>query len=522
MSTLPRRQFGLLVTVALAVVAAAVAGVVLFSSSRADEVDLTTAQLVPADAGIYVALNTDLDSSQWLTAFNLVERLGEEDPEGQLRDSVDDGVGLSWEDDVAPFLGGNAAFFLTSVDITMFDIRGGVIVKADDPEAALGVLEKQLGATFDERERRGTRYFADEWETTFVAILDGHLVATIDERSLFDVIAVYQGDAESLATVDGFQALRDELSRNFLAFLYLDSESMIADAFGDPVFETAMREAGVEIALEPMAAVIGADGDGFTFQGASISRAGVVSPLLEPRTPAFADVVPDDTAVFISANGVGAVLRDAIDAARDDIDAAAREGGYESLDDMLRSAGEEVGLESIDELFELFTGESALAVWFPTGDEDAAEGLVLTAVEDAARAAEIMDAIVLPGAQRSTVQAGGVEVTIVRGEEDDQEFAFALDGNTLLIGTPDGVTRVLEYSGPVLSTSGSYQGAVADLPTGLGSFAFFDLRTLLRLTEGGVIPELDRADEALRGAIINMVEERGVVRVSGVLTIEEQ
>lgn len=474
MSILPRRQYGFAITIALAVVGAAVAGVVLFSSSRANEVDLTTANLVPADAGVYVAINTDLDSSQWITAFNLLERLGEEDPEGELRSTVDEQDGLNWEDDVAPFLGGNAAFFMTSVDIATFDIRGGVVVRASDPDRALEVIKDQGAVVFKELDRRGTTYFANSLGSMFAAILGDHLVVTIDEATLFEIIDINNGDAPSLATTDGFQALRDELSRNFLGFVYLDSESMIANAFDDPVFETAMREAGVEIAFEPMAAVIGASGDGFTFQGASISQAGVVSPLLEPRVPTFASMVPDDTAVFVSANGVGAMVRDAVDAARDDIDAAVQEGGYESLDEMFREAGDAVGLESIDELFDLFAGESALAVWFPTDDTDAPEGLVLTAVDDPARARDIMDAITPPDAVRTTEMVGNVEVTIVSGDGTD-EFAHAIDGSTLMIGTVDGVIRVLEHSGAVLADNPTYTGAVGDLPTALGSFGFLDL-----------------------------------------------
>ena len=70
------RKPAVLISVALAVVAAVVGGAILFTSSKASGVDLTSAKLVPADASLYVGMNTDLSSSQWVAAFDLVKRLG--------------------------------------------------------------------------------------------------------------------------------------------------------------------------------------------------------------------------------------------------------------------------------------------------------------------------------------------------------------------------------------------------------------------------------------------------------------
>ena len=119
---MPKRFIGLAITAGLVAVAAVVGGVILFTSSRASEVNLTTASLVPEDAGIYVALNTDLSSSQWVNTFRLAERLGADDPEGDLKDGADT-AGLDWEDDVAPFLGGNAALYVQGFSLDDLNAR---------------------------------------------------------------------------------------------------------------------------------------------------------------------------------------------------------------------------------------------------------------------------------------------------------------------------------------------------------------------------------------------------------------
>ena len=86
MSTLPQRNTGVFITLGLAVVGAVVAAFILFSSGKATDVDLTTARLVPADASLYFALNTDLSSDQWVATFKLIERLGQKNPQQELED----------------------------------------------------------------------------------------------------------------------------------------------------------------------------------------------------------------------------------------------------------------------------------------------------------------------------------------------------------------------------------------------------------------------------------------------------
>ena len=59
------------------------------------------------------------------------------------------------------------------------------------------------------------------------------------------------------------------------------------------------------------------------------------------------------------------------------------------------------------------------------------------------------------------------------------------------------------------------------MPSKLGTYAYFNMGKLVRLAEGGVPADLDDAERALAGLIINIVDEREVVRLSGIITIEE-
>ena len=521
MSVLPRRQFGWLIATGLAVVAAAVTGALLLTSSRAGEVDLTTAELVPADAGVYIAINTDLASAQWINAFALIERLGQEDPEGQVRDSAED-EGLDWEEDVAPFLGGNAAFYLGSLDLEAGMAQGAFVLEADDAERAERVVIRESDLDFDTDSYRDVEYRAAADGSLYLLRADGHLVLTPDEESLLAVIDVHTGNAPSLASEGRFAQLRDELTANFLAFWYVDADLLAGDLLDDALREAVAGSELDGLAFEPMAAVIGATEDAFELQTASLAEAGPAAAALAPRTSRFAAMVPADTLFFASTYDVASVWEASVEAMRNELDELAAESGeYRDLEDALAAAGEPFGLASIEELVRLFEGESAIAYWSPSADEDDAEVIFLAevsderAVEEAIESANASD----EGSFTREIEINGITVTVIE-DGSDEPGAYAIDDGVLYLGTAGAVRIVLEGGHPPLAGLDTYTRATAQLGTSLGTYAYFDLGRLLRLADGAIPAELDEAERALDALIINYVVERGVTRAGGVITVK--
>jgi hypothetical protein len=514
-------KFGLAITVALAALAAVVGGAILITSGRASEVNLTTASLVPEDAGAYFALNTDLSSGQWVNTFRLAERLGADDPKNELKDGASSAE-LDWEDDVAPFLGGNAAVFVRGLSISDISAQGAVILRCKDSKRALKVIEEQ-GGKGEEGEYGGVEYFQTEAEDGFVARIDEHLVIAFDEDSLHAVIDVHNGKTRSLASTDGFKRLRDELTGNFLAFVYLDTENLVGDfILDDPVVKAALEESGAgDAAFKPAGWVIGAKKDGFEFQAASIADSGVVGPMIAPRKSNLVKYVPADAAIFFSTVDIAktwdAVLKDA----GPKIDEAVREqSDYDDLDDAMRAAGEQLGIRSLEDVIQLLNGETALAAWFPDGDQDHPEGVLLAEV-DQAKAKDLLTKMANSSPQGSRTQTvAGTEMTVFR-DEGGEEGAFAFKDGNLLLGTKAAVVKVLENTDPPLGSLKRYTQTIDEMPTSLGTYAFLNMSTILRLAEGGVPADLDEAERALSGLIINVVDERGVFRLSGILTVED-
>ena len=508
---------GMWLAAALGLSAAVVAGFVMFTSGKAGGVNLTSASLVPADAGVYVAFNTDLKSPQWVAAFDLIERLGEDDPEGQLRESAEEDGDLDWEEDVQPFLGGNAAVYVNSFDAMSFEVHGAVIAKVNDGDRVLEVIEEEGHFDLHEESFMETTFFSTDNGQVWVAIIDGHLVMTMSEASMLDVIEVAKGEKKSLAGDADFVALRDELETDFIGFVYVNMDQMLTEMAGGEALSEALDEAGADLALAPMAGVIGAKKDGFVFQAAGGGDPGIAAAMLEPRISRYATMVPADTAVFVSTYGLADAFDEMLDEAGDELDEAlGANSPWPSVGDLLDELGEEAGVGSLQEVIGLFDGETAVAIWFPDGSEESAEGALMTEVANVADARDVIDRLV---DEPETVfeEVNGVPFW-TNGEGD----AIALSGSDLFIGTEDAVRRLLAGAGEALEESVQYRRTVATLPTSTGTFGFVDMSSVLRLAAGGIPAELDEAEQALDAFIINWVTERGLARVNGALTVQPE
>ncbi|HNM78489.1 MAG TPA: DUF3352 domain-containing protein, partial [Tepidiformaceae bacterium] len=356
----------------------------------------------------------------------------------------------------------------------------------------------------------------------FAAVIGDHLVIAFDEDSMKAVIDVSKGDKKSLASVSDFQKLRDELTGNFLGFVYLNAGNMAGEfLLNDPVIKAAFDEAGTsDLIFKPAAFVIGAQKDGFEFQEASLGKAGPLAPMLAPRKSTLVKYVPADTGVFFSTVDIAETWEKVMAEARPQIDKAMREQGeYDSLDDAMREAGKELGIDSLEDVIKLLNGETVVAVWFPDGNDDG-EGAVIAEVDQAKAEALLKKIAAASKSKPETRKVGNAEMTTFRDADgDDSAYAF-LDGN-LVLGTSEGVERVLANKEPGLGSLAKYNETVSQMPSGLGTYAYIDLARVLRLAQGGIPADLSKAERALEGLIINGVDERGVVRLSGILTVDK-
>ena len=402
------------VTIALVLIAALAGTILLCRSSKASPIELTSAGLVPNDTVLYVAVNTDLDSSQWVSAFKLAEKFGAEDPEQQMQDGATSS-GFDWDDDVKPFLGGDAAIFVRGAFDAEGGIDAGVILRCSNTTKAIAVIREKAaeqGVTLEKRTYAGGFYEADDLNGAYVAVLDDHIVITANEQTVRDVVDTYRGEHTSLKDSEAFQSVRDQVVQDFLAFTFVDPSQVAA---GDEEFSARLAEAGL-FSLEGAAfgGALTADSDVFSLEQAFPSPEPEFAALLQPRSPKFASRVPENTSLFVSTHGLGPLVTKARAASDEQTDAGA-EAAAGLADVGWLFAGAPFELGEMEDLAELITGEMAVASW-PPSDTSAGGSVLLGEVDDpeAARAlATNLAAGDLDYDTRTTETIGGFEVTVV-------------------------------------------------------------------------------------------------------------
>ena len=592
---------------ATVLVGVAVALVFFFSSSSASGVNLTSAALVPADTALYVGINTDLESSQWVASFTLLERLGVDDPKGSAKGLIETGnlvapseeykvfgdpkkyagvdvnladmdygqsirtvtgdlapsntsqykgyevynqagdklgpntviaagakvrirrlapggstgylvAGLSWEDDIAPLLGGDAGVFLRSVegvglDAGLADLHGGVVFRARDAALALKRITIIGEGSFQEDTYEGVPYLKSD--SGFVIRLGEHIVLTSDVDSLKAIIEVSLGKRPALSASPDFQTLRDKLTTNFLLFVYGDFGKIVDGALTNPMLESLVGASALgEQTGSPFAVVFGAkDGAFEAEQAVIVGELGKWAPLVQAGPSRFASLVPVTTVLFASVRGSAALWQEA--ASR-----APESGQADSfLEDFLDSS-DRGALHAGAELLAIMTGESALAVWFPQDQVDRAQFVLLAEATDADATAAALATFgeSIGGAVREE-RVGTMKIT-VRSPLGQDDIAYAAGPGFFAIGSPEGVRAALETGNPSLAQHAVFARTTAKAASALGSFLFLNLSGASRAANSDPIGGLASGFiDPFEAFLLNAVAEENTVRVSGLLTL---
>ncbi len=450
--------------------------------------DIPTAHLVPDDVALYVALSTDLDSPSWGGALDETEDAGAEDPLAQLRELLATEGGIDWDEEVEPFLGGAAVLFVSSLDGADGEgPAGAVIFRANDARAAEAVILGRRSDGFDEREYRDVPYKVMA-EGGVLAVIGDHFVYAADEPTLHAIVDTRLGDTRALADADDFRRLRNALEGDALAFVYIHPGNLMG------VMDWALEPSGEEDApaeepdilaivgldelfAEPIGVVLKTDEDSFRVQAAMLGDPGPLVPLLRPRDSRFAELVPAETAVFVSAYDVAGV----VDEAFGDTGLAAR-----LRDAVLESADEEGELGLVEDLLSLFEGELAFALW-PSGDADDFGFVLLAEVDNEEYARQLLEELFA-----EALDAG--------------EIALVVEGGIAAVGpSAAAIEAVLDGAGPSLAASGHFAATVSTLDKELATFAYVDIMGLLAST----VDELEAVDleGVTLGLIVNLLWE---------------
>ena len=223
-----------------------------------DEAASSATSVAPAGSLIYAEVDLDPSGNQKQAIDDLIDKFPGEGSAGErLRSLVEKGLResdapITFEDDVEPWLGDSAAFFITDAN----NGAGAALIATDDEDAARDAIEKSFEGDAREKSYEGVDYFASG--DAAGGVVDGFVVAG-DERGFKAAVDASDGGS-TLEDDERYEEATGDLAEDRLGLFYVNT----------PEFSRALQQQSPANPLgglgglfkEPVVATFDVDGDG--------------------------------------------------------------------------------------------------------------------------------------------------------------------------------------------------------------------------------------------------------------------
>ena len=413
------------------------------------------AEVVPADAAVFAAFDTDFDSEQWQDAEDLVERFPRGDLLRGFLTRELEGEGLDFERDVKPAVG-------PEVDLVVLSSPS----PEDEPAVALLTQPRdqaKLDALLERSDEDAVKEEVGDWTV---------IAESADVIEAFRPLA--DGEGESLADSDRFADAMSALEGDALAKVYVNAEAAGPELEGSGIGPlTGFCSVGGE--LVSAGAALRTEDEGVRIESTSTEEGGEELETYEPR---FLDELPAGAAMYVSFNDVAGQF----DATREQLRAQ-----MPDFDRELEEAERALGVSIEEDVLPLLEGEGALAVYASTLIPTVTLALE---VEDEDEAVATVDGIVArlaaqgPGVQPRDTEIAGVPAKQVPLNEMVSLYYAAFDGKLVVTTTPAGIEE-LRGDGTKLGDDEKLQDArdAAGMPDETAGFFYVDTDEAVGLLE---------------------------------------
>jgi hypothetical protein len=243
-----------------------------------DEAASSASSLAPASSLIYGEVNLKPEGAQKEAVDTIVSKFpGEGSAGDRLKALVDRALrdsdtGISYEDDVEPWLGDEAAFFVFGKQMN----QNALLLAADDEDKAQEALEKSAEGKVTKKTYRDVEYVMDEAEETNTgAVFDGFVVLGT-EGGVKAAIDTSKGDSP-LVDSDDYTGAIDDVSEDRLGLLYVNSPQILKDSTNAAA---GVPENFRRVFEQPAVVTIDADSDGVAFEGSLPEGTSDILPFL--------------------------------------------------------------------------------------------------------------------------------------------------------------------------------------------------------------------------------------------------
>ena len=391
----------------------------------------SAAELIPAGAVMYGEATLKPEGDQKAALDSLLAKFPGGGQAGEkLKEAIEKGLresqgDLSFKDDIEPWLGDEAAFFVSGFNLTGGFESSALLVATEDEGGAEDALEKAAEGKVTKQDYNGVEYLTDEsgGDTHAGAVFDGYLVLG-NEAGVRAAIDTSKGDPK-LSDDDGFTKALDGASDDRLGFFYANSSQLLAtiERQGAPLPNEIK-----DLLRDPVVATLDVDDDGAVIEASIPESLGKASGLFGQGSDLLTEL-PADSWAALAQNELGSVL----DFYVDSLSGAA--GGRDVVEQQLRSAtGLDLQRDVIDWMgdFGVFVRGTSLA------DLD---GALVLETSDEAASGRFLDALARlvqrqtddPGVRVTplTAPGGGTGYTLESREIPKPVHAFVKGGKVV-------------------------------------------------------------------------------------------
>jgi hypothetical protein len=298
----------LILTLAVMSIAAPVA----IGCGKGDEAASGAAELVPAGAVMYgeATLKPEGDQKEAIDAI-LAKFPGGGQAGDKLKDLIEKGLResdapVSFKDDIEPWLGDEAAFFVSSIGMSGDAQSAAGLIATEDEDKARAALEKSAEGKVTKKNYKDVEYLTDESDEAG-AVFDGFVVLG-SEAGVKAVIDTSKG-GKPLSDDENYGNALDEAADDRLGLFYMNSPELLR----------AVRESGTpfpdsfkKFFEEPVVATLDADKDGVVFEGTVPENLGRVS--FFGQASEIVTELPGDSWLAIGQSDFGKLLDFYVDA----------------------------------------------------------------------------------------------------------------------------------------------------------------------------------------------------------------
>jgi Protein of unknown function (DUF3352) len=328
---------------------------------------------------------------------------------------------LSYEQDIEPWLGDEAAFFVSSMEMAGEEPDAAFLVATEDEDATVAAIEKE--GDVRKADHRGRDVYIPSDEEGAAAVVDGWLVLgnVGGVRAAIDTAE----DGEPIEDDDRFRDTLEDAPEDRLGFVYVNTPGFARQLQGSP--GAALLGQFREMFAEPVLVTADADENGVRFEGTVPASLLAAFPIVAEGSGAAGEL-PADSWVALAQPDLGETIE-----------------GYLEL-----GASAAGGRDFLEQQFEMSTGldlQEDVIAWmgdwsaFVRGRSvDELDGAMVVETEDEAASGRFIDAVARLGRKNAEpgtrvgpleLSGGGEGVTVTGPSLDKPIHLFQRDGKVV-------------------------------------------------------------------------------------------